>query len=180
LKGFDGKTRKLLNEFAIHIPYRLCCTATPSPNDLTELTRHAEFLGLVSEKEIKALFFTQDGNSTTKWRLKGHARDKFWQWMAKWSIAMRRPSDLGYDDDGFILPPLEMHSHIVSGVVPQGFLVPVTARTMNERRAARRTSLLDRVAITAEMVNKSNETWLIKRSAAVGDLDKQNRLTFTL
>jgi DNA modification methylase len=161
LKGFDGKTRKVLNEFAISIPYRLCCTATPAPNDLTELTRHAEFLGLVSEKEIKALFFTQDGNTTTKWRLKGHARDKFWQWMGKWSVALRAPSDLGYDDNGFVLPALEMHSHVVNGVVPQGFLVPVTAKTMNERRAARRTSLDDRVAIAAKMVNESDESWLL-------------------
>lgn len=161
LKGFDGKTRKLLNEFAIPIPFRLCCTATPSPNDLTELTRHAEFLGLVSEKEIKALFFTQDGNSTTKWRLKGHARDKFWQWMAKWSVAMRTPSDLGYDDNGFVLPPMTMHEHIIRGVVPEGYLLPVTARTMSERRASRRASLNDRVQKAANLINESDKPWLV-------------------
>jgi len=161
LKGFDGKTRKKLNEFAMSIPFRLCCTATPSPNDLTELTRHAEFLGLVSEKEIKALFFTQDGNSTTKWRLKGHAREAFWKWMAKWSVALRKPSDLGYDDDGFVLPDMTMHECIIRGVVPDGYLLPVTARTLSERRAARRSSLPDRVAIAAKLVNESDEPWLL-------------------
>jgi hypothetical protein len=161
LKGIDGKTRKLLNEFAITIPYRLCCTATPSPNDLTELTRHAEFLGIMGEKEIKSLFFVNDAQMVQSWRLKGHARDKFWEWMSEWSVALRTPSDLGYDDNGFILPPLEMHSHVVSGVVPEGFLLPVTARTMSERRASRRASMDDRVAIAAEMVNNSDEAWLL-------------------
>jgi hypothetical protein len=161
LKGLDGKTRKLLNEFAIDIPYRLCCTATPAPNDLTELTRHAEFLGIIGEKEIKALFFVNDAQQVQSWRLKGHARDKFWKWMAQWSIALRAPSDIGYDDNGFILPPLEIHSHVVNGVVPEGFLVPVTAKTMTERRASRRASMKDRVRLTAEMVNKSDEVWLL-------------------
>ena len=161
LKGLDGKTRKKLNEFAVYIPFRLCCTATPSPNDLTELTRHAEFLGIASEKELKALFFTNDQVTTQTWRLRGHAQDAFWKWMAKWSVALRKPSDLGYDDDGFILPPMTIYEHIISGVVPEGYLLPVTARTMSERRAARRASLPDRVAEAARLVNESNEPWLL-------------------
>ena len=161
LKGFQGITRKKLNEFAQDIPFRLCCTATPAPNDLIELTNHAEFLNVMNGKEIVALFFTQDGNTTTKWRLKGHARDEFWKWMAQWSVAIRAPSDLGYDDDGFILPDLTMHEKIVKGVTPEGFLLPVQARTLSERRAARRASLDDRVAIAAEMVNSSDESWLL-------------------
>lgn len=161
LKGFDGKTRRALTEFADDIPYRLCCTATPAPNDFTELLRHAEFLGIMHEKEIKALFFTQDGNSTTNWRLKGHARDEFWRWMAQWSVAVRRPSDLGYPDGGFSLPPLEMHHVVVDGHTMDGYLVPVVAKTMSERRAARRASLEDRVAAAAALVNASSDPWVV-------------------
>jgi DNA modification methylase len=161
LKGYDGKTRKALNKFARKIPYRLCCTATPAPNDLVELINHAEFLDIMSEKELKALYFTQDGNSTHLWRLKGHAKNDFWKWMAEWSVAIRKPSDLGYDDDGFILPDLKMHSLTVDGAVPDGWLIPVEARTLSERRAARRASLEDRVKIAADMVNSSDEAWLI-------------------
>ena len=161
LKGFDGKTRKALTEFANDIPYRLCCTATPAPNDFTELLRHAEFLGIMEEKEIKALFFTQDGNSTTSWRLKRHAREDFWRWLAQWSVAIRRPSDLGYEDGGFELPALNMHHVVVDGHTMDGSLIPMVANTLSERRAARRASLNDRVAAAADMVNNSTEPWLI-------------------
>jgi DNA modification methylase len=161
LKGFDGKTRKILNRWARKINYRLCCTATPAPNDLLELSNHAEFLGIMSGKEIMALFFTQDGNSTHKWRLKGHARVAFWQWMAQWSVALRFPSDLGYDDAGFILPELRMHDHVVNGKAQEGHLLPIEAQTLLERRRARRDSLAARVAVTASLVNGSTEPWLI-------------------
>jgi hypothetical protein len=148
LKAYDGKTRKALSQFARGIPFRLACTATPAPNDLIELTNHAEFLDIMTGKEIIALFFTQDGNTTHKWRLKGHARDQFWKWMAQWSVAIRKPSDLGYDDDGFILPELR-------------YLLPVTAQTLSERRAARRASLPERVAEAAKLANESDDPWLI-------------------
>jgi DNA modification methylase len=161
LKGYDGKTRKALNKFARKIPYRLCCTATPAPNDLIELANHAEFLDIMNEKEIKALFFTQDGNTTHNWRLKGHAKGDFWKWMAEWSVAIRYPSDLGYDDDGFILPELRMHEVTVDGATMDGWLVPVVARTLSERRQARRESLEDRVKVAADLVNNSTEPWLI-------------------
>lgn len=84
LKGFNGTTRKAITDFADTMHFRLACTATPAPNDLIELTNHAEFLNIMSGKEIIALFFTQDGNTTHKWRLKGHARQDFWRWMASW------------------------------------------------------------------------------------------------
>lgn len=161
LKAYDGKTRKLLNRFARPIPYRLACTATPAPNDLIELTNHAEFLDIMSGKEIIALFFTQDGNTTHSWRLKGHAREAFWQWMAQWSVAIRRPSDLGYDDNGFILPDLNIESVLVDAVTPQGYLLPVVARTLEEQRQVRKATLDDRVAAIAEMVNASDEPWIV-------------------
>jgi DNA modification methylase len=161
LKSYNGATRKLLQEFALGIPYRLACTATPAPNDLQELSNHAEFLSVMKGKEILALFFTQDGNTTHKWRLKGHAREAFWRWMAEWSVAIRKPSDIGYEDDGFILPDLRMHSVTVEGAIWGGALLPMEAQTLNERRKARRESMEDRVRVTAEMVNASDDQWLI-------------------
>lgn len=161
LKSYDGKTRKHLQQFASGIDYRLACTATPAPNDLQELSNHAEFLGVMKGKEILALFFTQDGNTTHKWRLKGHARTAFWKWMAEWSVAIRAPSDIGYDDDGFNLPPLEMHSEIVPGKAWGGALFAIEAQTLTERRKARRDSLEDRVAAAAALVNASDEQWIV-------------------
>lgn len=161
LKSYDGSTRRALNEFAADIPYRLACTATPAPNDLVELTNHAEFLGIMSGKEIIALFFTQDGNTTHQWRLKGHAREAFWRWMAEWSVAIRKPSDIGHDDSGFILPPLHMHECVVAGKRWGGALFAIEAQTLQERREARRSSLDDRVAAAAELVNGNDEQWVI-------------------
>lgn len=161
LKSFDGTTRKLITEFGQAIPYRLACTATPAPNDLIELTNHAEFLDVLSGKEIIALFFTQDGNTTHAWRLKGHARTEFWKWLASWSVALRKPSDLGYDDDGFILPPLRMHQTTVNAEAQTYMLFPVEALTMQERRGARRDSIGDRVSAAAELVNASDESWVV-------------------
>ena len=161
LKSYDGATRKALNEFAADIPYRLACTATPAPNDLVELSNHAEFLGIMKGKEILALYFTQDGNSTHKWRLKGHAREEFWKWMSQWSVAIRRPSDLGYEDNGFSLPALQMHEQIVRGKAVDGYLFPVEAQTLQERREARRDSMAERVAAAAALANDNDEAWLI-------------------
>lgn len=161
LKGYDGATRKALNDFAAVVPYRLACTATPAPNDLIELTNHAEFLGIMSGKEIIALYFTQDGNTTHHWRLKGHAREEFWKWMAQWSVAIRRPSDLGYEDDGFLLPALHMHEQVVKGAATDGYLFAVEAQTLQERREARRSSLSERVAAAAALANGNDESWLI-------------------
>jgi DNA modification methylase/superfamily II DNA or RNA helicase len=161
LKSFDGVTRKTIQEFAAGIRYRLACTATPAPNDLIELTNHAEFLNVMSGKEIIALFFKQDGNTTHQWRLKGHARDAFWSWMTEWSIAVRKPSDLGYDDGAFNLPPLNIHHVTVDGKPTDGMLLAVEAVTLQDRRAARRSSMADRVNVTAGLVNGSSESWLV-------------------
>ena len=162
LKSFDGVMRKQIQEFSEGITYRLACTATPAPNDLTELCNHAEFLSIMQEKEIKALFFTQDGNTASVWRLKGHARSEFWKWMATWAVAIRKPSDLGFDDDGFILPALKVHQVEVDPVGdPSGTILHLEARTMDERRRARRESLAERVTIAAQLVNGSKEPWLV-------------------
>jgi len=161
LKAFGGVLRREITAFGKQIPYRLACTATPAPNDLIELTNHAEFLEIMTGKEIIALYFTQDGNTTHQWRLKGHAKSDFWKWMASWSVALRKPSDLGYDDDGFVLPPLQMHQVTIGGKAHSGMLFPVEALTLQERQGARRDSLPDRVAACAELVNASTEPWLI-------------------
>lgn len=162
LKGFDGVTRKQITDFARLIDYRLACTATPAPNDLLELTNHAEFLDIMSGKEVIALFFTQDGNTTHAFRLKGHAKQDFWIWLSSWCVAIRKPSDLGYDDGDFVLPKLKMHS-ITVDVDPDQIeaLFAVEALTMQERRSARRASMDDRVRITADLVNDSTEQWVV-------------------
>jgi DNA modification methylase len=161
LKSFDGSTRKQIKDFASGIFYRLACTATPAPNDLIELTNHAEFLNVMGGKEIIALFFTQDGNTTHKWRLKGHAKEDFWKWMASWSVAIRRPSDLGYDDGDFRLPPMTMHQSVVTVHNTQSTLFPMEALTLKERQRARRESIDDRVRATADLVNASDEQWVV-------------------
>lgn len=161
LKACDGKTRRMITDFAKPIEYRLCCTATPAPNDLIELCNHAEFLDIMSGKEILALFFRQDGNTTHNWRLKGHARQAFWMWMAEWSVAIRRPSDIGYSDDGYILPPLNMIQETVTNDVHDGWLFAMEARTLAERRESRKNSLGRRVARAAELANNSSEQWII-------------------
>lgn len=161
LKNFSGATRKEVTEFGSTIRYRLSATATPAPNDLVELTNQAEFLEIMTGKEIIALFFTQDGNTTHSWRLKGHARQDFWRWLATWSVALRRPSDLGYSDDGYVLPPLTIHQRIVESPPSDGMLFVVEAITLDEQRAARRASMPFRVTEAAAMVNGSDEPWVI-------------------
>ncbi len=160
LKG-DGPMRKAITDFASHIPYRLACTATPAPNDHMELGNHAEFLGIMSKTEMLATFFVHDGGDTSKWRLKGHAEAAFWRWVASWAVMVRRPSDLGYPDGGFQLPPIEYHQHTVAAEWSADFLFPVEAQTLQERNGARRDSLAARVKLCAELVNKSKEQWVL-------------------
>lgn len=161
LKSFDGVVRKAITEFGRQIQFRLACTATPAPNDLVELTNHAEFLDVMKGKEIIALFFTQDGNTTHSWRLKGHAKHDFWRWLASWSVALRMPSDLGYDNERFILPPLTVHHDVVAGHRAPGFLFPIEAAGLSEVRDAQRASLAERVRRCSEMVNASKDYWLV-------------------
>jgi len=163
LKSYSGKYRQELTEFASTIPARLCCTATPAPNDLIEIINHAEFLGIMTGKEVIANYFIQDGNTTHKWRLKGHAIKPFWTWLASWSVALQYPSDMGYGDDGFILPGLIIHEHIVdTDHTDDSRLFGVEALTLDERRAARKGSLNQRVEQAREIVNASpDESWVI-------------------
>ncbi|MDB5057241.1 MAG: adenine methyltransferase YhdJ [Chloroflexi bacterium] len=161
LKAFGGVMRKQITVFGAAIPFRLACTATPAPNDLVELTNHAEFLNIMTGKEIIALFFTQDGNTTHAWRLKGHAREDFYRWLATWSIAARKPSDLGFDDTRFVLPPLRMHQTTIAAKGVHSTLFAVEAQTLQERQRARRASIGERVAAATDMVNASTNAWLV-------------------
>lgn len=113
LKSFTGKTTRALIEAFANTRFRLCCTATPAPNDHTELGTHSEFLGVMRREEMLPIWFINDTMDTGTWRIKGHARENFWSWVASWSRCVSRPSDLGLDDGAFALPPLEIIHHEV-------------------------------------------------------------------
>lgn len=150
LKAFDGKTRTRLIETFAETPYRLCCTATPSPNDIAELANHAEFLGLMTRAEFLATWFVHDDDG---WRMKGHAVQPFYRWLASWALAINAPSDLGYSDDGFILPSLTIHDHVLDSASSGGTLFPeLSAKGIGGRLSARRASLSDRVSAVSELV----------------------------
>ena len=154
LKSFDGKTRTALIEKFAQTPFRLCCTATPAPNDHMELGNHAEFLGVMTRTEMLSMFFVHDGGETQKWRIKGHAESEFWKWICSWAVMLRKPSDLGYNDGDFALPPIEFNSHTVdSGEPAEGMLFALQASTLQERIGARRSSIKDRVRLAAEIAN---------------------------
>jgi hypothetical protein len=161
LKNEYGVYRSFIIDFCKQISYRLACTATPAPNDITEISNHAEYLGVLTSKEIKAMFFRLDGNDTQKWRLKDHGQNEFWRWLSTWAMAVRTPEDLGFVDDRFKLPKLTVKQYTVEGHTKAGYLFPMEGYTLQERQDARRNSLDERVQKCAELVNGSNEPWLI-------------------
>lgn len=164
IKHHTSKTLQALLDAFSRTPYRLCATATPAPNDWTELGTHAEFLGIRSRAEMLAEFFVHDGGDTQTWRIKGHARQLFWRWVASWGVMLRSPSDLGYDASAYNLPPLTIHQHTVESEHDQaetGLLFAMEALDLMARRDARKESLQARVAACAELVNASTEPWVI-------------------
>jgi len=158
LKSTNGHYRTKLIEDCAQIPFRLAATATPAPNDFMELGNHAEFLGVMSYTDMLATFFVHDGGDTAKWRLKGHAENEFWKWMASWAVMIRKPSDLGYSNEGYDLPPLNTFQHTVSveykPSMETGLLFPMEANGLSERIAARRDTVKDRVAMAASLTPK--------------------------
>lgn len=165
LKAKDGKTRAAITEAFSSTPFRLACTATPAPNDHVELGNHAEFLGVMSQTEMLSMFFVHDGGKTQDWRLKGHAVQDFWRWVCSWAVCLTKPSDLGYADDGYALPPLRLHEHVIqcdnAMAHRAGLLFATEAQTLSEQREARKASLPERVAKCAELVNSSGAQWLV-------------------
>lgn len=159
LKSIDGKTRRKLTDMFADVPFRLCCTATPAPNDIAEIANHAEFLGVMTRSDMLSSFFVHDDEG---WRLRGHAEDAFYSWMASWGMSVRKPSDLGYDDDGFILPALTVNPMIVdTGYTPDGQLVFTGLKGVGHRSEVRRETLAPKVGALAELVNASADQWII-------------------
>jgi len=160
LKGMQGSIRKMITEFAKNIPFRLSCTATPSPNDFMELGSQSEFIGLMSQVEMLAMFFIHDGADTAKWRLKGHGKSKFWEWLATWSIVLRSPSDIGYDGSDYHLPEINYCEYIIDTVPTDDMFVTV-AQGLQERNKARKESVEDRCKQAAEIANSIDDHVLI-------------------
>lgn len=163
IKHHDAKTFRQLTDAFAATPFRLAATATPAPNDWTELGTHAEFLGICKRQEMLAEFFVHDGGDTQSWRLKGHAREAFWRWVCGWGALIRRPSDLGFDGTAYELPPLHLHEHTVEVDMPtNGMLFALEAQSLSERRDARRMSMGDRIKACAEIVNSEpSEPWVV-------------------
>lgn len=155
LKSFTGKTRNQLIDRFASVPYRLACTATPSPNDYMELGNHAEFLGVMSRNEMLSMYFVHDGGDTSKWRLKGHAESLFWQWLASWAVVLNNPRDLGYEEN-YNLPKLNINQIVVDADD-----ISTEVLTLTQRRQARKDSLELRCQKAAELVNNSNDAWLV-------------------
>lgn len=164
LKNFDGARKADITEFMRRIPYRLLCTATAAPNDWVELGTSSEALGYLGHVDMLSRFFTDKGGvakvalfrgrfSDQGWRLKPHAEEPFWRWVASWARAARRPSDLGFDDDGFILPPLTTETTLVKAHVPrQGMLFDVAASNFWEEREVTRRTITERCEAAAAKV----------------------------
>ena len=150
LKNVDGKTRKFLTQHSREVPLRLACTATPAPNDVAELTNHAEFLGLMRREEMLAAYFINDEK---EWRLKGHARAPMFKWMASWAHALTKPSDIGYADEGYNLPELRVHAEVVDAEITpgDGQLFAVDLGGVGKRAQVRRETMDVRLERAAEL-----------------------------
>lgn len=161
LKSFDGALRAQITEFMRKVPYRLLCTATAAPNDYIELGTSSEALGYLGFMDMLNRFFKNDQNNSAtrrmygeapKWRFKGHGERPFWRWVCSWARAMRKPSDLGFADDEFILPPLTVREHLIeSEFRPDGFLFEVAATTLPEQRQEQKATIKERCEKVAEL-----------------------------
>lgn len=167
LKNFSGTIKKRLIQMFRVTPYRLACTATPAPNDVVELCNHADFLEVMKANEIVSTFFTPrglGGKASGEYRLKRHARAAFFRWLASWSVSLTRPSDLGFSDDGFILPPLDIRPVIVpTDWAPADQLIFTGLRGITHRSEARRATVDARVDAVARLIeaDTSGAQWLV-------------------
>ena len=164
LKSFDGVRRQEITDFMRKHKYRLLGTATAAPNDYTELGTSSEALGYLGYMDMLGRFFTNKKRTSHQikgrwrdsddgWRFKGHAEEPFWRWVASWARALRKPSDLGFNDDGFMLPPLNVREHIVKArTAPPGMLFALPAIGLQEQREERRRTIEERCEMTAGMV----------------------------
>lgn len=162
LKNFAGKTRNAIIDRFRNTPYKLACTATPSPNDTTEICNHAEFLDVMSRNEMLAMYFVHDGGSTSEWRLKGHAEQSFWDFVSTWAVMLNKPSDIGYNDNGYNLPPLNVIEEMV--ITPKrdnGMLFNETAVSATDYHKELRATYQLRLDKVAEIVKNSNDNFII-------------------
>jgi hypothetical protein len=171
LKSFDGATRLAITTFSRKLPYRLLATATAAPNDFTELGTSSEALGYLGHMDMLNRFFKNDlNNSATgrmrgeviKWRLKGHAELPFWRWVCSWARAIRRPSDLGFDDTRFVLPELIEHEHMVeANTLAEGMLFALPAVGLREQRDERRRTIDERCERAASLVRDTGQPAMV-------------------
>lgn len=167
LKSFDGATREAVTQFMRKLPYRLLATATAAPNDYVELGTSSEALGELGHVDMLNRFFKNDMNNSAigraygeviKWRFKGHAETPFWQWVVSWARAIRRPSDLGFDNAAFVLPKLAEQVHTVAAKdLPAGHLFPHIANNFREQREEKRRTVNERCEKVGELVNDTGE-----------------------
>jgi hypothetical protein len=165
IKDWTSRTSQTLIERLAETRYKLCCSATPSPNDHAELGTHAELLDIMRRSAMLAMFFEHDGGETSQWSLKGHGKIPFWKFVASWAVCLKKPSDLGYDDAGFDLPPLNMTEHIVEvdqGVNTDGMLFRCPDLSATGLHKEMRLTCGDRAKKVAELVNEwPNEQWIL-------------------
>lgn len=161
LKGRDGKLSRLIIDSFLKTPYKLCCTATPSPNDHMELGQHSEFVGSMSYLEMLAMFFVHDGGETSKWRLRKHAQDDFWNFVCTWSISLDNPKSLGFNGDGYNLPEIEYIEHIIPVENNTNTLFGDVAVSATDLHKDLKRSFNKRIEKTIELVNNSDEQFII-------------------
>lgn len=162
LKNFDGETRKSITDFMRKRPYRLLCTATAAPNDYIELGTSSEALGDMGAQDMLNKFFRKAQNTTTAhqehmagvYSMRKHAERDFWRWICSWARAMRKPSDLGFDDGSFQLPPLNVRQHVVRAKQPrEGYLFDLPAVGLAEQRSDLRRTIGERCEMAADLCN---------------------------
>lgn len=176
LKNFDGATKQLIIDSFKSTPYKLACTATPSPNDVMELGNHAEFLDVMSRNEMLAMYFIHDGGNTSSWRLKGHCEQMFWDFVSDWATMIEKPSDIGFSDDGYILPPLHLiEDHIETAKRDDGLLFNDTAVNATNYNVELRQTVEERMNRVAEIVNsRKNDNFIVWiKQDAEGDILRQ-------
>lgn len=161
LKSFTSKTTSDFTDKFYHTPYKLLCTATIAPNDYTEIGTSCEFLGIMSRTEMLATYFVHDGGKTSDWRLKKAGVSKFWEWFATWAIYFNSPKDLGYEDEGYELPPLNIETILTKSEVEDYQMFVKVAETLQERREARKESMEDRTDKAYELTQTDPSQWLL-------------------
>jgi len=161
LKNFEGKYRNLLIDRFRNTEYKLPCTATPSPNDPMELGNHSEFLGIMSRNEMLATYFIHDGGNTSKWRLKRHAADKFWEWLCSWSLVISKPSDIGFSDEGYVLPKLNFIQRRIITTAKDGVLFNTPSVSATDFHKEVRLTSSQRLSEVIDIVNVSDENFIV-------------------